>query len=117
MTTVTRSYLTNKLHKATGFSKTDSSDLISSLLNEIKSALKEGEEVKITSFGTFKSRKKKARIGRNPKTKKEAIVSARNVVSFYASNLLKESINRNLQGSDINNDAVAEEKLAVEETS
>ena len=69
-------------------------DTLADTFNEIISGLIHGGEVKISSFGTFKTINKKKRIGRNPKTRVEAIISARKVVVFRASNLLKKKINQ-----------------------
>ena len=92
--TVTRSHLTEMIYKEFGYSRAESSDLVDSILKEINSGLAKDGEVKISSFGTFKVKSKKARIGRNPRTKQEVPISARNVVSFYASNILKNRINK-----------------------
>ena len=91
--TVTRAYLMEGVHKKLGYSRAEAGEIIDALLEEINKGLHREKEVKISSFGTFQVRMKKPRIGRNPKTKKEAQIHARNVVSFYASNLLKKRIN------------------------
>ncbi len=91
--TVTRSYLMDSIHQKLGYSRAEAAEFIDTVLSELNRGLSEDEMVKISSFGTFQIRQKKARIGRNPKTKKEATISARKVVSFYASNLLKRKIN------------------------
>ena len=91
---LTRETLRNTLYQNLGFSKNISSDLISDVFEEIISNLKISKEVKISSFGTFKTIEKKERIGRNPKTKEDAIISARRVVVFRASKQLKQKINQ-----------------------
>lgn len=91
--TITRAYLTDAIHNKLGYSRAESADLVDTVLDEINLALKNEGEVKISSFGTFKVKTKKERIGRNPKTKEEVPISARKVVSFYISNLLKKRIN------------------------
>lgn len=91
--TVTRAYLTESVYKKLGFSRAECSDLVDAVLNEVNNALVENSEVKISSFGTFRVKSKKARVGRNPKTKKEVPITARKVVSFYVSNILKKRIN------------------------
>tara|TARA_B100001564_G_C20569212_1_gene637516 strand:+ start:621 stop:917 length:297 start_codon:yes stop_codon:yes gene_type:complete len=91
--TVTRSYLMDSIYQQLGYSRAEASDFVDAVLDEVNQALHREGEIKISSFGTFRVRKKKARVGRNPKTKEEATISARNVVSFYASNLLKKRIN------------------------
>ncbi len=91
--TVTRSYLMEKIHRKLGYSRSEAAGFIDVVVDEVNQGLKRDGEVKISSFGTLLVRHKKTRIGRNPKTKKEVPISARKVVSFYASNLLKKKIN------------------------
>lgn len=94
--TVTRADLTESVYRQIGLSHTESSELVDAVLEEVALCLEEGREVKLSSFGSFKIREKKARVGRNPKTKEEATIDARRVVTFNASNLLKEDINKKL---------------------
>ena len=90
---LTRETLTNKLYQNLGLSKNISGNLVSDVFEEIMVGLASGKDVKISSFGTFKTIRKKARIGRNPKTKEEAKISARRVVAFRASKKLKNKLN------------------------
>ena len=90
---LTRETLTNKLYQNLGLSKNISNNLVSDVFEEIMVELVSGKDVKISSFGTFKTIRKKARIGRNPKTKEEAKISARKVVAFRASKKLKNKLN------------------------
>ena len=90
---LTRKTLTNKLYQNLGLSKNISSNLVSDVFEEIMVGLVSGKDVKISSFGTFKTIRKKARIGRNPKTKEDAKISARRVVAFRASKKLKNKLN------------------------
>jgi integration host factor subunit alpha len=91
--TVTRAYLAEALYKKFGYSRAESADLVDAIIEEVIIGMQSEEEVKISSFGTFKVKKKNERIGRNPKTKQEVPVTARKVVSFYVSNILKKRIN------------------------
>jgi integration host factor subunit alpha len=91
--TITRAYLMDVIHKKYGYSRAESAYIIDTIIEEVNNALDEKGEFKFSSFGTFKVKEKKTRIGRNPKTKVEVPISARKVVSFYASNLLKKQIN------------------------
>ena len=68
-------------------------NLVESILNIIKSSLKSGEEVMISGFGYFKVRHKKARVGRNPKTKVPYEISERVVVTFYPSKVFRKELN------------------------
>ena len=76
-----------------GYSKKISETLLDDFLGLIIENLKNNNKVKITNFGTFYLKKKRQRIGRNPKTKLSAIISERNVITFKASNELKKFIN------------------------
>ena len=90
--TTTRSTLSEAVFKNVGLSRNESSNLVDKVFNEILSSLISGDDVKISSFGTFVVRNKKERIGRNPKTGKEVPISARSVVTFRASNVLKSKV-------------------------
>ena len=92
--TTTRSSLSEAVFKNVGLSRNESANLVDSIFNEILKNLTSGKEVKISSFGTFMVRDKKERIGRNPKTGIEAEISERRVVTFRASNNMKQSINK-----------------------
>ena len=91
--TVTRAYLMETIHQKLGISRSEAGEMIDTILGAVNRGLQKEREVKISSFGTFQVRLKKPRVGRNPKTKEEAPIHARHVVSFYASNLLKKRIN------------------------
>jgi integration host factor subunit alpha len=91
--TVTREYLANCIKKELGLSRSDSLNLISLILNNMSNSIKNHKLVKIPSLGTFKVREKNSRIGRNPKTGIESIISARSVVTFNASEKLKSRLN------------------------
>ena len=90
--TTTRSTLSEAVFKNVGLSRNESANLVDSVFNEILVSLIEGNEVKISSFGTFVVRQKKERIGRNPKTGEEVPITARSVVTFRASNVLKSKV-------------------------
>ena len=93
--TLTRAELVELIYSEVGISKTEASEIVDQFFEEIILDLIDGNSVKLTSFGTFSVKHKKERIGRNPKTKKNAIISERNVVLFKASKELKEFINKN----------------------
>ena len=79
---LTRKDLQLRIHKEIGFSKSTCKNLVDDIFNILTETLKSHDKVKINSFGTFKSINKKERVGRNPKNKKETIISARKVVTF-----------------------------------
>ena len=93
MKTVTRVNITEAIYEQIGLSRKDSNDVLDMVINEIRNELSVGNDVKIASFGTFSLRKKNARVGRNPRTGKEAEISARTVISFKPSMGLRKAVN------------------------
>ena len=91
----TRKDLTNKIHKTVGFSKNFSSSIVDDIFEVLVSEIINSKSAKISSFGTFKVKEKKERIGRNPKTKIECKITPRKVVKFKPSEILKEKLNKN----------------------
>ena len=91
--TWTRNDLIEKIHSKVGVSMTDSSKLIEDIFDEIMISLESGNDVKLSSFGTFLIKSKKSRIGRNPKTKETKMISSREVVLFKPSKEFKEFVN------------------------
>lgn len=91
--TITRADLSQAVYEQVGLSRNESSDLVETVLEEICKSLEKGEMVKISSFGTFQVRDKRQRVGRNPKTGKEVPIQPRRVLTFRASNVLKDRIN------------------------
>jgi integration host factor subunit alpha len=90
---VTRHELCDAVHRRVGLSRTESSAFVELVLEEIKDSIARGETVKLSSFGTFKVRKKGQRMGRNPKTRVDVPISPRRVVVFKASAIMKQRIN------------------------
>ncbi len=76
-----------------GFSKKESSELVESVLSLIKDCLASGDDLKISGFGKFEVRQKKTRRGRNPQTGETLEISARTILSFKPSQLLKAAVN------------------------
>ena len=91
---LTKKDLVNLVYMQIGFSKQISENLIDELFSSIILNLKNEKKIKISKFGTFTIRKKKKRIGRNPKTKEEKVISSRNVVLFKPSKEFKEMISQ-----------------------
>ena len=89
--TWTRNDIIEAISENVGLSLSDSSLIIEEIFESILNELENGDDVKISSFGTFSVRYKKSRIGRNPKTGVEVPITERNVVSFSSSNVLKTS--------------------------
>ncbi len=92
--TITRADLAEAVYEQVGLSRNESSDLVEVLLEEVCTALVSGDNVKISSFGSFSVRKKGQRIGRNPKTGVEVPILPRKVLVFRASHVLKDRINK-----------------------
>ena len=88
----TRSTLSEAVYRNVGLSRNESATLVDSVFTEISKSLISGQDVKISSFGTFIVRNKKERVGRNPKTGEEVPITARQVVTFRASNVLKSEV-------------------------
>ncbi len=91
--TLTKNDLAKKINTKLGFSKNNSLLLVKDFFDSVVDELVKAKRIKITSFGTFQVFNKKSRIGRNPKTKKEFQISARSVVRFKPSHLVKKKIN------------------------
>ena len=89
----TRKNLSSKIYQTIGFSKNLSSKLIDDFIESFTIELIKSNKIKISSFGTFEVINKKERIGRNPKTKIETKISARRVVKFIPSLLIKKKLN------------------------
>jgi len=90
---LTKKDLINSVYMQIGFSKNISENLIDDFFNTIKENLKVEKKLKLSKFGTFSIRSKKSRIGRNPKTKEQKIISNRDVVLFKASKEFKDLVN------------------------
>ena len=91
--TITRADLCEAVYQKIGLSRTESSKLVEAVLDEICDAVARGENVKLSSFGSFVVRDKGERIGRNPKTGVEVPIEPRRVMVFKPSNVMKARIN------------------------
>ena len=92
--TLTKRILASRINTKLGYSKEESKEFIDVFFDSIKNNLLKEKQIKISKLGTFNLIREKQRIGRNPKTGEEAIISERNVVSFRFSRLIKEIINK-----------------------
>jgi integration host factor subunit alpha len=91
--TLTRAHLAEAVYQEVGLSRSESAELVDSILSEIGDSLVRDGIVKISSFGTFSVRSKGQRIGRNPKTGEEVPIVPRRVLVFRPSQVLKDRIN------------------------
>jgi integration host factor subunit alpha len=90
--TLTRADLSEEVHREIGLSRADSAAVVEQVLEYMCSALAKGENVKISGFGSFILREKGQRIGRNPKTGVEVPIAPRRVLTFRASQMLRDRI-------------------------
>ena len=93
MKTITRADVAEAIYEEIGLSRKDSNDILDMILDEMTNELVKGNDVKLSSFGTFALRNKKARAGRNPKTGVEAVISPHRVISFKPSQTMRKIIN------------------------
>jgi integration host factor subunit alpha len=91
--TLTRADLAESVVRKVGLPRNESQELVELVLHEISDSLAKGEQVKLSSFGSFGIRQKGQRIGRNPKTGKEVPITPRRVLVFRPSNIMKDRIN------------------------
>ncbi len=90
--TLTRADLSEALHREVGLSRADSAQMVEQILEHMCEALAEGQNVKISGFGSFILRDKGERIGRNPKTGVEVPIAPRRVLTFRASQMMRDRI-------------------------
>jgi integration host factor subunit alpha len=90
--TLTRADLADTINRKLGFSRAEALELVEAILRHMCAAMSNGENVKISGFGTFVLREKRERVGRNPKTGVEVPITSRRVMTFRASELLKERV-------------------------
>ena len=92
---LTKKDIINSIYMQLGYSKKISENILEDFINEITNNIYLYKKVKISNFGTFSLKRKKSRIGRNPKTKEKKIISERNVILFKPSKEIKQYINSN----------------------
>jgi integration host factor subunit alpha len=90
--TLTRADLADVVHRKLGLSRAESAGVVERVLHHMCHALSEGQNVKVSGFGTFILRDKGQRIGRNPKTGIEVPIAPRRVMTFRASQIMRDRI-------------------------
>jgi integration host factor subunit alpha len=90
---MTKADLVEAIHTKVGFSKKESADIVEMVFDTIKETLEKGEKIKISGFGNFEVRDKRSRVGRNPQTGEVIEISARRVLTFKPSQVLKNVLN------------------------
>lgn len=90
--TLTKADIVENVHRRVGFSKKDSAEITEKVFEVIKKSLERGEYVKLSGFGKFEVRQKRKRRGRNPQTGEEIEITARKVLSFKSSQILRGAL-------------------------
>lgn len=90
---MTKADIIEGVYEKVGFSKKESAEIVELVFDTVKETLERGDKIKISGFGNFQVRYKKARVGRNPQTGKEIEISARRVLTFRPSQVLKTALN------------------------
>ncbi len=91
---MTKADIVDQIHDGVGLSKKESSDLVELVFDVLKSSLETCGRIKVSGFGNFEVRRKHKRMGRNPQTGEAIEITARNVLTFKASQVLKGALNR-----------------------
>ena len=91
---MTKADIVEKIYEKVGFSKKESAELVEMVFDIIKNTLEKGDKIKLAGFGNFVVKEKADRRGRNPQTGDEIIISARKILTFKPSQVLKASINK-----------------------
>lgn len=91
--TLTKAELIDSVYEKVGFSKKEAAELVEMVFETIKEVLCKGGQIKISGFGKFRVRSKKSRMGRNPQTGHAMTISARRVLTFTPSRILRDGIN------------------------
>jgi len=97
--TLTKAELADLMFDRVGLNKREAKDMVESFFEEIRMALEKGHSVKLSGFGNFQLREKPQRPGRNPKTGEEIPITARRVVTFHASQKLKQLVETTYRGT------------------
>jgi integration host factor subunit alpha len=103
---LTKADLVDTIHEKIGFSKKEAADMVELIFDTIKGALTEGDKIKISGFGNFVVREKRSRTGRNPQTGQAIEISARRVLTFKPSQVLRAEVNDTLKEKPITDDMI-----------
>ncbi len=90
---MTKADIVEHIFEKVGFSKKDVIDVVELVFETIKNTAESGENVKISGFGNFMVRQKRARRGRNPQTGKDLTITARKVLTFKPSQIMRDAVN------------------------
>lgn len=103
---MTKADLVDAIHEKIGFSKKEAADLVEMIFDSMKDTLSQGNKIKISGFGNFVVREKRSRMGRNPQTGESIEISARKVLTFRPSQVLRAEVNSALSGIPIDPEAI-----------
>jgi integration host factor subunit alpha len=98
---MTKADIVEALYEKVGFSKKEAADLVELVFDTLKGTLAQGQKIKISGFGNFVVRNKRTRVGRNPQTGESIQISARKVLTFRPSQVLRSDVNTSLDGKPI----------------
>jgi len=91
---MTKAEIVEQIYEKIGFSKKESADIVELVFETMKETLSKGEKIKISGFGNFVVRQKRSRVGRNPQTGESIEITARKVLTFRPSQVLKSALNQ-----------------------
>lgn len=106
---MTKADIVEALYEKIGFSKKEAADLVELVFDSLKNTLASGNKIKISGFGNFVVREKRSRIGRNPQTGESIEISARRVLTFRPSQVLRAEVNAALDGKPFDRASVKED--------
>lgn len=90
---MTKADIIESVYEKVGFSKKEATEIVELIFDTMKGTLEGGEKIKISGFGNFVVRQKRSRVGRNPQTGEEIEITARRVLTFRPSQILKSALN------------------------
>lgn len=103
---LTKADLVDAIHERIGFSKKEAADMVELIFDTMKDALTAGEKIKISGFGNFVVTEKRSRTGRNPQTGEAIEISARRVLTFKSSQVLREEVKESLNDKPITEEMI-----------
>lgn len=112
---MTKADIVEALYTKVGFSKKEAADLVELVFDELKNTLAQAQKIKISGFGNFVVREKRSRVGRNPQTGQSIEISARKVLTFRPSQVLRSEVNSALEGKPIQPDSIRRRGSADDE--
>ena len=101
---MTKADIVEALYEKVGFSKKEAADLVELVFDTLKGTLAKGQKIKISGFGNFVVREKRSRVGRNPQTGESIEITARQVLTFRPSQVLRTEVNSSLEGKPMQPD-------------